>query len=92
MNVITPGFEYEIPTTDTTTYPSGLINIKFANSITLDPGVETSVEIILMMLDRYLYLAEYGLDGSETCSINYRLAAKAELIVQRYVEEEEGTI
>lgn len=89
MIVITPGFEYQIETSDTTTHPTGYQTITFANDDTADLGVINSFQIIDMMLDRYAWLAENSLLGAAECSIAYRLAAKAEAIVRKYVENEE---
>jgi len=92
MNVITPGYSYELVTTDLVTYPSGLMPITFDNPD--DPGgaitgVSTSLEVIEMMIDRYLHLGEYNTAGTESCSVTYRLAAKAEKIVKSYVDDVE---
>lgn len=92
MNVIDPGFHYQLVTTDLVTYPGGLIDIKFTNishPVTPVEGVNSSLEIIEMMLDRYLYLSEHALDGTVACSISYRLAEKAEKIVKAYVDDVE---
>lgn len=89
MNVIIPGYSYELETTDTITYPSGYQPFDFDNPIAITPGIKNSLEVIEMMIDRYLYFAEHNIDGDEQCSISYRLAAKAEKIVKSYIDNVE---
>ena len=91
MNVITPGYKYEIETTDLTTYPTGLMTIQFNKPTGATPalGVISSQEIIDMMLDRYFYLASTAEDESEACLLDYRLAYKAEKMVKDYVSTNE---
>jgi len=91
MNIISSGFEYQVATTDLTTYPTGFMTIKFNKSFGADTqdGVSNSLEIIEMMLDRYLYLSEYLEDDTEECTLDYRLANKAEDIVKDYVSSQE---
>lgn len=93
MNVITPGYEYEIETSDLVAHPTGLQTIKFKKDDDTTPilGVISSQEIIDMMIDRYLHLAEYDESDDPACSIEYRLAAKAENIVKGYVPDETQT-
>lgn len=93
MNVITPGYTYEIETSDLTAHPTGLQTIQFKKDDDTTPvlGVISSHEIIDMMIDRYLHLAEYDESDDLVCSINYILAAKAEKIVKGYVPDETQT-
>lgn len=89
MLVITPGYSYQLETTDTVTYPTGYQPFQFVDVTGGNPGVIDSLEIIDMMIDRYLHFAEYDQTGALVCSIAYRLAAKAEAIVKSYIDDVE---
>jgi len=91
MNVVTSGFEYEVATSDLTTYPTGVQPILFEkdDGAGLQDGITSSLEMIDVLIDRFTYLATTAEDDSATCSLDYLLAAKACEIVRRYVDREE---